>query len=123
MSDQARWTGELLSADLAAHAERICHAFETAWGASQRPIIEDHLPGPPAAMRAFLFRALLRIDLACRWRNNENPAPEEYRLRFPGEGDLIQAVFRDTPTAAGTSPASASHSGALGTEGDSEPAG
>ena len=123
MSDQARWTGELLSADLAAHAERICHAFETAWGAGQRPIIEDHLPGTPAAMRAVLFRALLRIDLAYRGRNNENPTPEEYRSRFPAEGDLIQAVFRETPTAAGTSPAGPSQNVALGTEDDNELAG
>jgi len=103
MSDQAWRLSQSLPPDQGPHVDQVCHAFEAAWKASQRPAIEQYLPDMPLSARAVLLRELLRLDLAYRGRCNEKPTPEEYRLRFPEEGDLIRAVFRDMPTAAATS--------------------
>jgi serine/threonine protein kinase len=96
---------EPFSADLAADLERICRAFQAAWGAGERPMIEEYLGGAPSSLRAALLRELLRIDLLNRCRHSEKPTPEEYGLRFPAEGGLIQAVFREAPSMVITSAA------------------
>jgi eukaryotic-like serine/threonine-protein kinase len=102
MSDQAPLTSGSLPAQPGSDADRVCAAFEAAWKAGLRPAIEPYLTEAPAAARALLLRELLRLDLAYRGRANEKPTLEEYRLRFPEQSDLIQAVFADTPTAPGT---------------------
>src|SRR5262249_46634290 len=98
MNDPARLTSESLPPELAPHVDPVCRAFEAAWKAGQRPAIEDFLRDISPPVRARLFRELLRFELAYRTRDNEKPTLEEYRLRFPEEGDWIGSVFRDTPT-------------------------
>jgi serine/threonine protein kinase len=100
-------TSGSLPPDLAPHVEPVCRAFETAWQAGRRPAIEEHLRDTPPAARAALLRELLRLDLAYRGRQHEKPTLEEYRRRFPEDGDLLWAVFRETPTAADVPPESA----------------
>jgi serine/threonine protein kinase len=85
--------------DAAPHVETICRAFEAAWEAGPPPVIEDYLRQAPPSAREPLLRELLRIDLAYRGRQHAKPTLEEYRLRFPEDGDLIWSVFRATPTA------------------------
>src|SRR5690349_17439686 len=82
------------------HIDPVCHAFDAAWKAGQRPKIEEYLPDASPSVRSQLFRKLLQIDLAYRVSHNEKPTLEEYRLRFPEEGDLIRDAFRDVSTAA-----------------------
>jgi serine/threonine protein kinase len=83
---------------LASPVEAVCHAFEAAWKAGQRPAIEDYLQDTPVSAHAALFRELLRLDLAYRGRGDEQRTLKEYHARFPDQADLIQAVFRDMPT-------------------------
>jgi hypothetical protein len=40
-----------LPAELLRHAEQLCHQFEAAWQAGQRPAIEDYLAGLEAPER------------------------------------------------------------------------
>jgi serine/threonine protein kinase len=121
MSEQAWRATETLPPDHARHILQVCHAFEAAWGAGQRPVIEQYLRDTPLSARAVLFRELLRLDLAYRGRGNEQPTVEEYRQHFPDEGDLIQAVFREMPTT-GTPQPGAVRSASRGTEPAYEPA-
>jgi serine/threonine protein kinase len=78
--------------------------------------MEEHLQGIPHSFWSELFCDLLRIDLAYRWRQHEQPTPEEYRIRFPTEESLIQAIFRDTPTAGDRTPAEPAPTIAAGTQ-------
>jgi serine/threonine protein kinase len=105
MSDEARRTSGVLPPDLTAQVESVCHSFEAAWQAGGRPPIEDYLRDATADTRGPLLRELLRIDLARRARLNEKPTLEEYRRRFPEDGELLWAVFRETPTTPDLSPA------------------
>jgi serine/threonine protein kinase len=98
MSDHAQMANESLAPP---HVHQVCHAFEAAWKAGQPHRIEQYLKDTAPSLRAQVFRELLQLDLAYRVRHNEKPTLEEYRVRFPEEGDLIRDAFRDTPTGAG----------------------
>jgi serine/threonine protein kinase len=98
MNDHALTAGGSVPPDLAPHVEPICRAFEAACEAGERPSLEDYIRDTPPAAHTVLLRELLRLDLAHRARRNEPATLEEYRLRFPEEGNLIRAVLGDTPT-------------------------
>jgi tRNA A-37 threonylcarbamoyl transferase component Bud32 len=73
--------------------EQVCARFEDAWRAGQRPRLEDFLGNTAEAERAPLLRELLRLELQYRLRAGEQPNPQEYQLRFPGQDDLIDALL------------------------------
>jgi len=76
--------------------ERACDRFEAAWRAGRQPRPEDYLGEMPAAGRPALVRELL-LDVALRRERGERPTAAEYRGRFPGHGDLIDAALRAAP--------------------------
>jgi eukaryotic-like serine/threonine-protein kinase len=88
--------------------EQLCEAFDAAWKAGERPLIEVYARGVPAANRLALFRELLRIELGYRTRENERPRPQEYAARFPDHESVIETIFREMGTLitpAGSTPA------------------
>jgi serine/threonine protein kinase len=121
MNEQAWRATETLPPDHARHILQVCQAFEAAWSAGQRPVIEPYLRDTPPSARGVLLRELLRLDLTYRGRWNEQPSLEEYCQHFPDEGDLIRAVFREMPTA-GTPQPGPFRSTSRGTEPACEPA-
>ncbi len=64
-----------LSLDGARQIDRLCDAFEKAWIAGSRPIIEDYLLGTSGDLRRELLRELIQIDVFYRRRIGDNPAP------------------------------------------------
>jgi WD40 repeat protein/tRNA A-37 threonylcarbamoyl transferase component Bud32 len=76
--------------------DAICDAFEEAWKQGQRPQIEEYLRAAPEPERCKLFEELLKVELEYRGRSHETYTCEEYRQRFPGEAELIDAVFAST---------------------------
>jgi serine/threonine protein kinase len=107
----------LVPPDPASQLDSVCRAFDAAWTAGERPRLESYLRDVLPPLRGPLFCELLRLDLSNRWRKDEKPTPEEYYLRFPADVGLVQAIFRDAPTAAGTpaaGPATAARATELG---------
>src|SRR6516162_8716461 len=100
MSDRGRMSSGLSESGSAAQVQRVCEAFEAAWNAGERPVIEHFLPESMYPAPAMLLKALLCLDLAFRLRNRETPTPADYHPRFPGQAELIDAVFIDIPTMA-----------------------
>src|SRR5207249_4130640 len=80
---------------LARQVEAVYQRFESALGAGQRPLIEDHLGSLPEPARIALLPELLELELSCRRRAGELVRPEEYRQRFPEHAALIESVFRE----------------------------
>jgi tRNA A-37 threonylcarbamoyl transferase component Bud32 len=81
--------------------------FERAWKAGPRPRIEDYLAEAEPELRAALLEELVRVERELRRGEGEDPAPEEYSLRFSQQADLIRAVFGpgpDRPDAEGQRP-------------------
>ncbi len=77
-------------------AQRIdaaCDRFEAAWRAGLGPRIEDDLARADESDRPALLRELLALELELRRAGGEGFTPGEYRDRFPGQADLIDAAF------------------------------
>jgi len=74
---------------------QICDRFEQAWQAGQRPCLDDYLTDLPHPARSVLFQELLMLELTYRRRLGDRPLPEEYRRRFPSQGEQIEAAFRE----------------------------
>jgi hypothetical protein len=70
-----------------------CDQFEAAWREGQEPRIEDVLARTDAADRPALLHELLALEIELRLGRGECVTPGGYRDRFPGQGDLIDAVF------------------------------
>jgi serine/threonine protein kinase len=85
--------GDLLSPTAIERIDEVCDRFEAAWRAGQWPRIEDSLGEAQWPERPALLGELLVLDLAYRRRRGEQPAPEEYRLRFPEHSELIRRVY------------------------------
>ena len=83
MSGQARWTSGLPRSDLPSSAEQICQAFETAWGAGERPALEAYLRDTPAADRAALLGELL-----ARFPDGASPPGMLAGMQFAGGRSL-----------------------------------
>ena len=79
---------------IARQIDAICDRFEEAWLGNQRPHIEDCLTDVDEAHRSTLLRELLRVELECRIRSEDAPAVEDYRRRFPEDGELVELLFR-----------------------------
>ncbi|MGP0068029.1 MAG: tetratricopeptide repeat protein [Isosphaeraceae bacterium] len=83
--------------------DAACDRFEAAWRAGQGPRIEDVLAGAEAADRRALLRELLALEVELRRGRAERATPADYRERFPGHGDVIDAAFAATGTRPGIS--------------------
>ena len=92
--------------------DRIRGRFEAARKSGSRPQLEMYLVGVPQQQRVTLLGRLLAAELACRRRQQEEPAPDEYRRRFPGYDQEIDAAF-----AAATVTGSAAETGASAVDG------
>jgi tetratricopeptide (TPR) repeat protein len=92
--------------------DEACDRFEKDWqkagAGAPRPCLEDYVGPATGAEREALLRELIALDVECRVKVGEHPAPEEYRRRLPGNTALIQAVFATvvltTPQDNGTPP-------------------
>jgi serine/threonine protein kinase/formylglycine-generating enzyme required for sulfatase activity len=84
-----------LTPELMELLEAVCDNFELAWMAGGRPSLEDHLAAMPEEGRLVLFRELMTVELDYRRRRGEQPAPEEYRARFPEWGAAVDDSFLD----------------------------
>ncbi len=93
MSSDARPIDRTLPLSLARQVNSACDRFEAAWGAGQRPRIEDSLAALPELSHRKLLFELMALELAYRKRRGETPTREEYRERFPGHGDVIDEAF------------------------------
>ncbi len=75
--------------------DQVCDAFEQAWKDGRRPQIEEGLSEVEPAQRPGLLVELLKLDVHYRQQNGEDPAHSDYVSRFPGQSDLLDAVFED----------------------------
>ena len=82
-----------LSSSIITRMDDACDRFEMGWRAGLRPRIEDYLGETPDPARATLLHELLVLDLVYRRRLGEQPAPEEYRTRFPESVHLVDAAL------------------------------
>src|SRR5207248_10685976 len=61
----------------------------------RRPRLERYLAQVPAGAQPELLRELLVLELEYRTEKGEEPAPEEYRHRFPEHVALIDGIFNE----------------------------
>src|SRR5262245_12588790 len=83
-----------LPLELAHRIDEVCDRFEAGWRAGQRPRLEDYLDVGDTEARRALLRELLAAEVESRLRFGERPAPGEYSDRFPGDGPVVDAVFK-----------------------------
>jgi tRNA A-37 threonylcarbamoyl transferase component Bud32 len=79
--------------DSKSRIDDACDRFEDQWRAGRRPRIEDYLADLLPAERPEALRHLLRVELELRREQDEEPMPQEYRGRFPGDAATIEAAF------------------------------
>jgi hypothetical protein len=98
--------GAPLTAAMVVRIEEVCDRFEDAWKAGRRPRIEDYLDDTPEPGRSALLRELILVEIAYRVRSGDDPRPEDYRARLPGEdlGWLAGAMTPPGPAARAPGP-------------------
>jgi RNA polymerase sigma factor (sigma-70 family) len=74
-----------------------CDRFEAAWRRSERPRIEAYLTEVTEPVRPVLLRELLVLELELRRDAGEQPAPQEYRSRFPDHEAAVAVAWDATP--------------------------
>jgi serine/threonine protein kinase len=94
---------ESVPLSLEQRVDEACDRFEEAWRAGQGPRIENHLAGVAEPAHGVLLRELLALEIDLRREAGDRPTPEEYKRLFPGEGDLIEAVFAKAADPPGSS--------------------
>ena len=72
----------------------VCDRYRTAWRDGQAPRIESYLGELPTIDRMSLLRELIALDLRLRHERDDPPSQVDYELRFPGDTEVIDAVFR-----------------------------
>jgi WD40 repeat protein/tRNA A-37 threonylcarbamoyl transferase component Bud32 len=93
VSEAPRRNNGTLSLEAADRVRQVCTRFEDAWRGGQSPRIEDFLAQTEAADRAALLPRLLRLELHYCLQAGEQPSAQAYRLRFPGQDDLLDALL------------------------------
>jgi serine/threonine protein kinase len=102
MSDIPATSERTLSPEEAERVDRVCDEVEDAWKRGERPELKSYVEDLNTPVGKVLLRELLKVELAYRIQNGEQPTAEEYRALFPGNGDLIAAMFSSilsSPTA------------------------
>src|SRR6516164_5114190 len=82
-----------LPLEVARRLDPLCDRFEDDWLAGRRPRLEEFLDRVPPADRPALLAELLGLELDYRLRRGEHPEAEDYRQRFPGCGEVVEAAF------------------------------
>src|SRR4051812_9604542 len=72
--------------------DRICDAFEMAWGSDTRPSILDLVRQAADGQQSKLFYELLLVDLECRRKAGEHATREEYLRSYPNFSSQIEGV-------------------------------
>jgi hypothetical protein len=85
---------------MAYHVDLVCDRHEEGWRAGRRTRIEDVLNQGSKVVRLVLLRELLAAELTVRQERGECPLRSEYLDRFPGEVELIEAIFAEAGLAA-----------------------
>ena len=67
--------------------------FAAQLSAGRLPSLEEHLASIPVSKRSLLLQLLLSVEIVHRQRLGEEPRPEDYTGRFPGEVEAIAAAF------------------------------
>jgi serine/threonine protein kinase len=73
--------------------------FEGAWRDGRGPRIEDFLTAAERSARPLLLHDLIALEVGLRRSHGEQPTPQEYELRFPGEISLVEAAFASSEPA------------------------
>ncbi len=73
--------------------DAVCDQFEAGWRNRERPDLEPLLLDFAGPARLQLLRDLLALELDLRLKLGEKPDRDDYRERFPGHDDVIDAVF------------------------------
>ena len=73
--------------------DQICLAFEDAWLAGQRPVIEQHLRQATGTQEAALLGQLVQLDVDYRRSLREEPTVEDYAARFPRYGAEVRQAL------------------------------
>jgi serine/threonine protein kinase len=85
-------------------AARVARRFERAWKDGARPRIEDYLARVEEPFRPQALERLLRVECDFRREAGEESTFEEYLARFPGHGDVVEAVLGTTPPSSSAMP-------------------
>jgi serine/threonine protein kinase len=90
-----------LPLEVARRLDPICDRFEDDWLAGHHPQLEQFLDLAPQADRPALLGELLALELDYRRRSGEHAEAEDYRRRFPGYDEIIEAAFAALTVPAG----------------------
>jgi serine/threonine-protein kinase len=85
--------------DVLDRIDGICDRFEAAWKSGARPRVDDYLGDVDQAYRSVLLHDLLAVEIAARHHNGERPLRHEYVDRFPGDAEVIEAIFAEAEPA------------------------
>ena len=72
----------------------VADGFERAWTLGRRPRIEAYISDLDRDRVPAILDELVRVECELRRRAGEEPAPEDYRRRFPDYLEVIDHVFR-----------------------------
>jgi serine/threonine protein kinase len=95
MSERKTANPDSLPVSALARVDEACDRFEAAWKAGAAPVIETFLADAPTVECPALLRALLALELELRCKRGDVPIFEEYLRRFPGQPELIRALFTE----------------------------
>jgi serine/threonine-protein kinase len=73
----------------------LCDRFEEAWRAGQHPRIESYLDRAEEPRRPLLLRELIALEVELRRGFGEQPTPQEYYNRFPGQEDTVDNALAE----------------------------
>src|SRR5947209_659755 len=90
---RAQPESEGASSSLIWDIEAVCFRFNHELIEGRQPRIEHYLEDTPQPKRSSLFRELLLREVLYRSRQGQSPTLQEYRQRFPQEGELLLEVF------------------------------
>lgn len=82
-----------MSSSLSESRHQILDRFDEAWNGSTSPRIEDFEPPADSADYLPMMVELFKIDMERRLRRGEQPAPDEYRQRFPACNAIVAACL------------------------------
>jgi hypothetical protein len=85
----------------ARRVDRACDRFEAAWKAGRDPRVEDYLAEARQEDRPALLGELVALERELRRRGGDRASVREYRERYPGQEDRIDAAFRGSSTRGG----------------------
>lgn len=89
----------LFNEQLAKRIDQICTRFQSGWTKGRKPPVEEYLLETAEPQRSILLYRLLLLELANRRELDEQPAFDEYALRFSGYLAIVRRVFDSLPEA------------------------